>query len=317
MSIAATNWAWGRPTRTSAQKLVLLCLAHFVDHRSAVPAAFPAIASICRQTNRSERSVQGALRALEAMGEIKVDGGRSPGRRTTRYILAFSPAENTELADCQAISTPQSASPNPAILDVQPRKSCTQTLREPKKEPEEERESARASPTSPDLIQTDEQVEGRSPEPSAATPPTQPAEARPSERPVADAGPTPPRKVLGNTTPDERRPVAAPPPNGPLPDDWSPRPDDLAFARSRGLDPEEMVLAFAAHYRGTGQCRANWSQVFRSWCIREPKLHRAHTPTRAERELANVHALQARAANLTARGFAGLPKGVTTWGPAP
>lgn len=102
----------------------------------------------------------------------------------------------------------------------------------------------------------------------------------------------------------------------PLSDDWCPTADDRAFATARGLDPPEVMLAFATYYRGTGGIRADWSNVFRSWCMRERKLHPPGRQTRQNSAAAYRQMLQQRASDLVAGGFRGLAKGVASGGRA-
>jgi hypothetical protein len=260
-----------------------------------------------KRTELSPRTVQRTLRDLEAAGSIIGDG--SKGRKTTRYTLAFNPVTVTGFEKAEAAPTPSLATANPVTGDRQPRHSDTQTCKEPKKEEPEGRESARATPTQPDLIQPEGKAEAQSPERPSERPPAQPAEARPPEHPPADADRPPPGKMLGNKGMDDRRRDGPPPRSEPLPDDWIPLPEDLTFALSRGLDPQEITLAFCAHYRGNGEGRANWSQVFRSWCLRERKMWPQSRATRAERDVAGFQVIKAMAADLMAQGIAGLPKG--------
>ena len=79
------------------------------------------------------------------------------------------------------------------------------------------------------------------------------------------------------------------------------------------------ILAFADHYRGNGEWRADWSAVFRSWCRRERKFYPAQAPrTRAEKEAEFKAGLNDMAAQLRAKGFQGLPKGEPQrWGARP
>jgi hypothetical protein len=65
-----------------------------------------------------------------------------------------------------------------------------------------------------------------------------------------------------------------------LPDDWTPGADDREFARGRGLDPAEVMLAFVAYYLANGGVRADWSAAFRLWCARERRFDRR--PSRAQ-----------------------------------
>jgi len=63
-------WAWEVDGLTSTTKLVLLSLAQHANEDGA--HAFPSVATIAAECRLSERSVQGALKALEAEGYITV-----------------------------------------------------------------------------------------------------------------------------------------------------------------------------------------------------------------------------------------------------
>jgi hypothetical protein len=179
-----------------------------------------------------------------------------------------------------------------------------------KSPPEEGSERARATSTLAEIILS----EGIVILPAEHAAPV-PVETRPPEPPPAvDADPARPEsQVLVNGSVDTGREDT--PRAHPLPDDWTAAAEDLTFARSRGLDPEEMTLAFCAHYGSLDQAdprnwRANWSKAFRSWCIREVKFYPPGKVNRADREEELRRGTSDMLAQLAARGCTSLD----SWG---
>ena len=81
MSVQAISWVLDHSPSKGTERLVLLSLAnHAHDDGSH---AWPAVATIGREANVSERSVQRALRALEEAGAILADG-LAPDERLRR-----------------------------------------------------------------------------------------------------------------------------------------------------------------------------------------------------------------------------------------
>ena len=64
---------------------------------------------------------------------------------------------------------------------------------------------------------------------------------------------------------------------------WTPGPMDLAFARKKGLTPQEInhaLEAFPAHHQSKGTVSKDWSASWRTWCLntvkfRKPAQHAA------------------------------------------
>ena len=84
IKVSALVWKLAPAEVTSSERLVLLCLA---DHCpvDGSPTAWPAVATIARETSLSRRTVQPVLRSLHAKGFLVADGR---GRRgTTRYTF--------------------------------------------------------------------------------------------------------------------------------------------------------------------------------------------------------------------------------------
>lgn len=70
MSHQATTWVMEFSESRLADRLVLLAIAHRVSNDSG--AAFPSVATICREANLSERQVQYSIKSLEKLGELQV-----------------------------------------------------------------------------------------------------------------------------------------------------------------------------------------------------------------------------------------------------
>lgn len=69
MSVQAMTWALQQQRVTDpTERHVLLCLANYADADG--DSMFPSIEALCRDTGRSERTVQYTLRALQAAGVI-------------------------------------------------------------------------------------------------------------------------------------------------------------------------------------------------------------------------------------------------------
>jgi hypothetical protein len=269
-------------------------------------------AEIADEIHASGDTVSRAIAILEADKIIGVV--RHKRRRTTFRMLRSYPdgcPRRPDLSPQNPWSTPASfpeLTPEFAepTAELSPEKPETKSPPD-KNPPGKGSESAR--PISPDLILSGGQIVARSPERPADRPSPQPVEPRPAEPQPTDADPPRPVRLLDNGRVDVGQGNTRPPPAGPLPDGWPCRGEDLAFARSLGLDPQETTLAFADHYHGNGEWRADWSAVFRSWCRRERKFYPTQAPrTRAERDAAGFYAVQAMAVDLMAQGIPGVPR---------
>jgi hypothetical protein len=278
-----------RSSYSPAVRLVWQCLE---NHANGARFWSMTDQAIARELNLSVDTVSQGIAVLEADGIIKCDRRkRRPSIfRMQRTYPERCPRPRYEPEVARRI-VPELSPEIPGLMpELSP--EIPETRNPPvKNPPEKEGESAHANPPQPILQNGEGQTE-----------------ARPPERPPVDADLPPPEKGLGNGSVDVRRGDTRPPRSGPLPDDWTPSAEDLAFARSRGLDPEETTLAFGAYYRGEGKCRTNWSEVFRSWCIREGKFYPPRAPrNRAEREAAAFQHIKTRVTNLAARGITRLP----------
>lgn len=65
------SWVWDHSKAGGTDRLVLLAIADSADHDGT--NAWPSVATIARKCSVSERTVQRAIRSLEALGEIRVE----------------------------------------------------------------------------------------------------------------------------------------------------------------------------------------------------------------------------------------------------
>jgi hypothetical protein len=103
----------------AGEKLVLLALADCANDEGR---CWPGVASLCRKTGKAERSLQGALKALESGGHITRD--QIPGKGC-RYMIhptlsLFTPAKSAPRNKC----APQDNADTPAKSAGTPAKSA-------------------------------------------------------------------------------------------------------------------------------------------------------------------------------------------------
>ena len=70
MSIKLLSAAWDLDIG-STEKMVLMCLCDFANEQGI---CWPSVATICRKTSKSERTVQSALKWLKDEGFYRLDG---------------------------------------------------------------------------------------------------------------------------------------------------------------------------------------------------------------------------------------------------
>lgn len=113
MSIKLLSAAWDLDIG-STEKMVLMSLCDFANDQGV---CWPSVATICRKTSKSERTVQTALKWLRDNGYFSVEGYNGV---TPRYYL-----------DPRKICTPAEIAP-PQKLRKTPAKSAPKPLRTPK-----------------------------------------------------------------------------------------------------------------------------------------------------------------------------------------
>lgn len=108
MSGAALGWAKAQTAPSMIAKAVLICLADYAD---AEGVAWPAVPSLAKEVQVSDRTVQRAIRSLEKEGLlVKEDRTRKDGGQTSNgYRLAFpavTPGDNLSPAPRQDVTPP-------------------------------------------------------------------------------------------------------------------------------------------------------------------------------------------------------------------
>jgi hypothetical protein len=76
----------------NSARLVLFVIAH---HQNREGVAYPSIATLMRETNLSDRSVQKAIQTLQQLNELAVDVGKGPrGCNVYRILLPTDPRKD-------------------------------------------------------------------------------------------------------------------------------------------------------------------------------------------------------------------------------
>ena len=119
--VSRFRWALSFPGVSPAAGKVLAALAYHADQQKLT--CWPAIATLARETQVSERGVQCAIRQLEAAGAILTE--RSRGRTSNIYRLMIPP------------NPAESAPPNPAESAPQQSYLSEQSKEQSKKTPTE------------------------------------------------------------------------------------------------------------------------------------------------------------------------------------
>lgn len=141
MSTIIMTACWPIQGMTPVQKAVLISLA---DQANDDGVCWPAVATISRRTCVSERSVQSALRWLEANGFIKAH--RRMGRSTWYTVTPADAAPRSSRTPADAAPPPLQM-PHPTPADAAPR-----TVKEPSIEPSVEVDAAASPPAPADKI---------------------------------------------------------------------------------------------------------------------------------------------------------------------
>jgi len=260
MSFTAETWAWNEHCGSGIAKAVLIYLGFRADRRTG--ECWPSLPSIVRAVEHTERSVRAALAELVRQGKVKRERRHARDGRciSTRYRLAVvcAAVEESDLA----------AEPAEVALDT-----CESAAVEP--EPTPAKTQGTPPPPTPAFLQGEPLSQKDSTDKASES-----ARTRAPAQPPLTGDQNLPRRGASETATDlppasRRRGERG----TPLPDDWNPTADDRAFARSLDLDPGEIVLQFADHYRATGGVRADWSAAWRKWCRNEPQFRRR--PVRA------------------------------------
>lgn len=96
MSVKAQNWVWEYSRAVGTDRLVALAIADRANDGGE--DAWPNMDTLCRKTRLSRSTVSRSVRALEALGELRVD--RELGKRNC-YVLTM-PDYEVEPTQCQS-----------------------------------------------------------------------------------------------------------------------------------------------------------------------------------------------------------------------
>lgn len=142
MSVRAISWVWEHSSASGNDRLVLLAIADSAEHDGS--NAWPSVRTIARKCLLSERTVQRAIRALVASGELIVEeqegGGRftASNRRPNRYALTGVAERHPKTEEAPVGVTGQPT----GVTDVQGKQAPGVTLLSPNPSFEQEHPSA-------------------------------------------------------------------------------------------------------------------------------------------------------------------------------
>lgn len=121
---------WDSSASSGGARLVLLAIADFCDDEGK---AYPAVPTLARKANLSERATQYAIRELEALGELQVrpNAGRS---RSNVYVVTLA-SDGAKSAPVQNLHPAKSAPLMVQNLHPDGADVCTLTVIEPSLEP--------------------------------------------------------------------------------------------------------------------------------------------------------------------------------------
>ena len=155
--VSRFRWALSFPGVSPAAGKVLAALAYHADQQKLT--CWPAIATLARETQVSERGVQCAIRQLEAAGAILTERSRGRTSNIYRLMIPPNPAEPAPLNPAEPASTPQNLRgstpqnlhPNPAeSAPLNPAESAPQQSYLSEQSKEQSKQQQQHTPTSVD-----------------------------------------------------------------------------------------------------------------------------------------------------------------------
>lgn len=239
MCNAAARWAISQ-TIPMRDKMVLTVLAL---HTGPDGECAPSMAVLTSEASLSERSVQEAMRALIGSGLVSVTSGGGRSKTNTYRLETPQTAHETPQSTAE---TPQITTETPQIGAETPQ--TAQFTIEPSSPP----------PSSPSLP----------PIPPLTTPPstspTQPTDARDLFR--------------DESSPINTKSKSKTKPRTTCPSNWTPSPDGVAYATSKGVDLAE-VERFRDYHIARGNLMADWSGAWRTWCQNQQRFAAEKRPS--------------------------------------
>lgn len=130
MSIRVMSRVWDYSKSSGGARLVLLAIADFCDDEGR---AYPAVPTLARKANLSERATQYALRELQDLGELQIQ--TNAGRSRSNLYTVTVPADGAKSAPVQNLHPAKSAPSMVQNLHPDGAHVCTLTVIEPSSEP--------------------------------------------------------------------------------------------------------------------------------------------------------------------------------------
>ena len=244
MSIRVMSRVWDSSQSSGGARLVLLAIADFCDDEGK---AYPAVPTLARKANLSERATQYAIRELEALGELRIqpNAGRS---RSNLYVVTLA----ADGAKSAPFKVPDGAKSAP-VQNLHPAKSaplmvqnlhpdganvCTLTVIEPSWEPSVNSSLSHS-------LQTDEK---------------------------GAPAPTPKKRAVSE------------PRGARLPADWRPSAADLGWAAANlpDVDTDDATARFCDYWQaasGQSARKSDWSAAWRNWLRNAADRRQSLKPT--------------------------------------
>lgn len=73
-----------------------------------------------------------------------------------------------------------------------------------------------------------------------------------------------------------------------MPAEWAPRSEELALARSLGVDPTGELASFSDHHSAKGSRFVDWNAAFRTWLRNAVKFRRVGSAPRGNASFFDV-----------------------------
>lgn len=159
MAIEVITWVLKHSRSRNGARLVLIAIADSTNEHGT--CAWPSVKTLAAKANLSERSVQGALKELVKLGELKVEWNQGPyGSNWYTVLMRQAPAEsappqNVRPADSAGMDTgtesdtiPQDPPQNLRPAESAPPQNSTETPAESAPKPSMNRPTKKTSPSS-------------------------------------------------------------------------------------------------------------------------------------------------------------------------
>ncbi len=231
-NIKAINWVWRHGPAKPLERSVLCVFAGHKNRETGT--AWPSARTVAEFTGLSLRAVRSAIAALVEGGFLEVEQ-RGGGRQMVTVYRVKSREEEEEQTAPEVKNSAQDApfdGPNGAQAALFPL------------EPRESRSPFAAGNSAPHV-----------------------RNGAPHVKNSAQRAPE-----LRGTIEEPPKSERARKPETPLPPDWTPSPDLIAFARESGIaNVSDEIELFRNYHLEHDNRRRDWSGSWRSWCLRDKK----------------------------------------------